>query len=56
MRSKRGFARDTAALRRRDKFGETARDCGDRSPVGFAMNAGYRQTYETTNEFVAIKF
>jgi len=24
--------------------------------VGFAMNAGYRQTFETTNEFARIKF
>jgi hypothetical protein len=32
------------------------RATGTAALVGIAMTAGYRQTFETTNEFVWIKF
>jgi len=36
--------------------GSALRATASASLVGFAMNAGYRQRIETTNEFVRIKF
>jgi hypothetical protein len=51
-------------MAQRDRFlssavkilGSLLRAAASASPVGIRMNAGYRATFEITNEFIRIKF